>query len=298
MVALLALTAADVAARTISLAWDASADPVAGYRVYWSTQSGSFSEAEYFDVGNSLEWTGDLPGDQHYFVVRAYDEEGTLGPLSLEVGDTSAFWLTNPGDQLSDIGQVIDLPLIAHGASVTYSAEALPAALRDRPDQRPYCRHHRGAGHVSRDPRCDRPRLRRKRPRVECPVLLDHPHQFRADRDGPARPDDSRRRRRRVADLRRRSGWWHPRVFGEQSASGSCDPLHERDHQRHRLADCRRPVQRVGGRVGWRVRQQRGVRLANLARRRADDRSGHFCRRHRIVGHHGGVLHHGAAARS
>jgi hypothetical protein len=128
--ALLALSAGDAAARTIRLAWDASADTTAtGYRVYWSTEAGVYNDTDYVDVGNRLEWTGDLPGDQYYLAVRAYDEEGHLGPLSLEVGDTAAFWLSNPGDQSSETGQAVVLPLVAYGAAVTYGADGLPDGL-------------------------------------------------------------------------------------------------------------------------------------------------------------------------
>jgi hypothetical protein len=128
--ALLALSAVDAAARPITLAWDASPDTtVAGYRVYWSTQPGTYNDTDYFDVGKGLTWTGDLPGDQYYLSVRAYDADGHLGPLSLEVGDTAAFWLSNPGDQTSEAGQVVDVPLLAQGALVTYAAEGLPEGL-------------------------------------------------------------------------------------------------------------------------------------------------------------------------
>jgi hypothetical protein len=127
---MLALSAAAAAARPISLAWDASPDPtVTGYRVYWSTQPGAYNETDYVDVGDSRKWVGELPGDQYYFAVRAYDADQNLGPLSLEVGDTKEFWLSNPGDQSSETGQAVVLSLIAHGATVTYTVEGLPGGL-------------------------------------------------------------------------------------------------------------------------------------------------------------------------
>jgi hypothetical protein len=130
VVALLAVSAANAAARTITLAWDASPDTTtAGYRVYWSTLPGTYNETDYFDVGDALEWTGDLPGDQYYFVVRAYDAEGNVGAASLEVGDTRTFWLTNPGNQSSETGQPVVLQLMAHGATVAYNVEGLPSGL-------------------------------------------------------------------------------------------------------------------------------------------------------------------------
>jgi hypothetical protein len=128
--ALLALSVVEAAARTITLAWTASIDaPVAGYRVYWSTQSGVYNAIDFFDAGESLSWTGDLPGDQYFFVVRSYDAGGIVGPPSLEVGDTKDFWLSNPGNQLNEAGQVVDLALLAHGGHVTYGAAGLPAGL-------------------------------------------------------------------------------------------------------------------------------------------------------------------------
>jgi hypothetical protein len=127
---LVALSAPDAAARTIRIAWEASPDAtVTGYRVYWSTQPGVYNATDYFEAGNSLTWVGDLPGDQYFFVVRSYDATGELGDPSLEVGDTSAFWLSNPGDQSSASGDAVDLLLVAHGASVTYTADGLPGGL-------------------------------------------------------------------------------------------------------------------------------------------------------------------------
>jgi hypothetical protein len=128
--ALLGLGVVDAAARPITVAWDPSPDTtVTGYRVYWAAQPGAYNETDFVDVGDSLTWIGDLPGDQYYFAVRAYDADGKLGAFSLEVGDTRAFWLTNPGNQSSETGQSVVLPLMAQGATVVYSAEALPAGL-------------------------------------------------------------------------------------------------------------------------------------------------------------------------
>lgn len=67
-------------AATVTLAWDASHTPVAGYIVSWGTQSGQHTNS--LDVGNVTVAGIPLTGsdDLFYFVVRAYDSSGISNP--------------------------------------------------------------------------------------------------------------------------------------------------------------------------------------------------------------------------
>src|SRR5947208_5467419 len=76
-----------VHARPIVLAWDASPDDVSGYVIFYGTQAGAYPDS--IDVGNLLSYQLDLPGDQYYFVVRAYDAAGNSSPFSNEVAESS-----------------------------------------------------------------------------------------------------------------------------------------------------------------------------------------------------------------
>jgi large repetitive protein len=66
--------------------WDANSDGVTnGYRIYYGTAPGAYQPVDGIDVGNVTEFQLDLtPGLSFYFVVRAYDAEGELGPPSAE----------------------------------------------------------------------------------------------------------------------------------------------------------------------------------------------------------------------
>lgn len=74
---------------TLNMAWDASVTPeVIGYRVYYGTQSGVYTQSK--DVGNVLSTAiQDLQeGQTWYFVVRAYtatDESANSNEISQAV---------------------------------------------------------------------------------------------------------------------------------------------------------------------------------------------------------------------
>jgi hypothetical protein len=121
------LMPATVCARPIALAWDPSPDDVAGYIIFYGTQPGTYSNS--IDVGNLLSYQLDLPGDQYYLAVCAYDAAAAQGPFSNEIAESSAIKLTNPGDQTDGIGAGVSLQLAATGSPTSYTAAALPPGL-------------------------------------------------------------------------------------------------------------------------------------------------------------------------
>jgi len=76
------------APQTVQLAWDASPDPVSGYKVHYGTVEGTFSS--HLDVGNVTGWTSQtLPAGTYFFVVSAYNaagESGFSGEVSAVLG--------------------------------------------------------------------------------------------------------------------------------------------------------------------------------------------------------------------
>lgn len=97
------------AAGTISLAWDPVAN-AAGYRVYYSQTSGSFTDAQSIDVGNVLGTTisGLTDCTTWYLAVKAYNGAGSSPNFSNEVSGYPRPRLTLPtpnaamqGDQLT-----------------------------------------------------------------------------------------------------------------------------------------------------------------------------------------------------
>jgi hypothetical protein len=64
------------------LAWAASRDQVAGYRVYSGPASGQYTAV--VDVGNVTRWRVRTQG-KTWFAVKAYDAEGTESVFSNEV---------------------------------------------------------------------------------------------------------------------------------------------------------------------------------------------------------------------
>jgi len=100
--ALIVLGTGTAAAATVTLAWDASPDPVAGYIVYWGTQSGQYTQS--INVGNTANATitTSTPNRVYYFVVKAYNSSG-LGDASGEIAAwygtvASTPTISRPGD--------------------------------------------------------------------------------------------------------------------------------------------------------------------------------------------------------
>lgn len=77
-----------VFAGQVTLAWDASSGPVAGYRLYYGQESGNYTSA--IDAGIQTTYTVvDLQdGVRYYFALKAYDSSGNESGFSNEASTT------------------------------------------------------------------------------------------------------------------------------------------------------------------------------------------------------------------
>jgi len=83
---LLALFPAPLAASTLTLAWDPNMeDDLAGYKVYYGTQSGDYDSVA--DIGNVSQYKvrGLRPETRYYLALTAYDFSGNESGFSEEV---------------------------------------------------------------------------------------------------------------------------------------------------------------------------------------------------------------------
>lgn len=86
-------------AANVSLAWDANLESdIVGYKVYFGTSSGSYSDA--VDIGNRTSHTipNLLPGRTYFLALAAYNTAGLESDLSAEVS------YTPPGIALAHLG--------------------------------------------------------------------------------------------------------------------------------------------------------------------------------------------------
>jgi hypothetical protein len=80
---------------SVALAWDASPDSaVAGYRLYYGTESGSYSNSVMVGVATQATITGLLEGVTYYFACVAYDDAGAESDFSNEVSTTTGFYVS------------------------------------------------------------------------------------------------------------------------------------------------------------------------------------------------------------
>lgn len=88
---LLTLFPGRLGASALTVAWDPNTeDDLAGYKVYYGTQSGNYDFV--VDVGNVAQYTvSNLePETQYYFAVTAYDTSGNESDFSEEVGSITS----------------------------------------------------------------------------------------------------------------------------------------------------------------------------------------------------------------
>jgi hypothetical protein len=124
VVALLLGSASVLHASNVTAQWDPDPQPdLAGYKLYYGTQSGNYSTI--VDVGNVTTWSGTLSGPQrNYFAVQAYDTAGLGSALSAEVffdvpgNSVAPTIISQPATQSITVGQ---------NASFTVAASGTPA---------------------------------------------------------------------------------------------------------------------------------------------------------------------------
>ena len=133
LLALIPLSPASAFAGRVSLAWDRSPDPVAGYTVYYGTSSGNYT-ASANTTQTTLTIQGLTNGVRYYFVVKAFSSSGVYSVGSNEVNGLPANLtptLTNPGARSTQPGP-FSLTVAASdpdGDRLVYSATGLPSGL-------------------------------------------------------------------------------------------------------------------------------------------------------------------------
>ena len=106
------------AASSVSLGWDAGPNSTpAGYRLYYGTSSGSYSQTVDVGSANTATVANLVAGTTYYFAVTEYDASGVESPTSGEVSFAVAAAV--PTVSLTSPGSTINGP-----ANVTLSAAA------------------------------------------------------------------------------------------------------------------------------------------------------------------------------
>jgi hypothetical protein len=133
VVAGLLLVPVDAFAGRITLAWDPSPDPVAGYTIYWGASSGTYT-ASVNTTQTTHTIQGLTNGVRYYFVVKAFSSSGLYSAASNEVSGlptNQTPGITNPGDLTVKTGP-FSLAISASdpdGDALNYSATGLPSGL-------------------------------------------------------------------------------------------------------------------------------------------------------------------------
>ncbi|MHB1307794.1 MAG: Ig domain-containing protein [Limisphaerales bacterium] len=85
------------ASQTVQLAWDANTEPdVAGYKVYWGTSSGQYSQQLSVGAVTTAQIPDLAPGVTYYFAATALNTEGLESDYSAEIEHTPTFVNTPP----------------------------------------------------------------------------------------------------------------------------------------------------------------------------------------------------------
>lgn len=117
----------------VELEWDANSEPdVAGYKLYFGTASGNYTEA--FDAGRQTVATVSLLAETtYYFVVTAYNTEGLESPFSNEVTYTTPqvpeLLVENrvPAELIPAGGAPnLSAPAMLAGGSMSFTVSAVP----------------------------------------------------------------------------------------------------------------------------------------------------------------------------
>ncbi|MCU0589566.1 MAG: fibronectin type III domain-containing protein, partial [Syntrophobacteraceae bacterium] len=105
-------------AASVTLAWDANTDPVAGYRLHYGHASRSYQSS--VDVGNvtSYTWSGLAEGRTYYFAVTAYNASNLESSPSSELICHTITGSSGPGGGISPSGTVF----VTAGQSQTFTS--------------------------------------------------------------------------------------------------------------------------------------------------------------------------------
>ena len=90
-------------AATVLVSWNANTEEdLAGYKVYYGTQSGQYGTP--IDVGNTTSYQGSVPDDgaTYYVAVTAYDTSGNESDFSEE----TSIYISNP-DSTAPTGSIV-----------------------------------------------------------------------------------------------------------------------------------------------------------------------------------------------
>ena len=86
MIAVIAVCLGMAVASAVTLAWNASTDPiVAGYNVYYGGTSGTYTNKVNAGTATSVSINGLVPGATYYFAATTYSASGVESPFSSEL---------------------------------------------------------------------------------------------------------------------------------------------------------------------------------------------------------------------
>jgi hypothetical protein len=112
---------------SVTIAWDPNTEPdVAGYTVYWGTQSGVYTSSVTAGNVTSYTMTGLTAGATYYFAVQAFNAAGLTSPLSQEVMTTVPSDTNHAGETIEAWKarfRITDLTADPDGDGVTNQAE-------------------------------------------------------------------------------------------------------------------------------------------------------------------------------
>lgn len=82
---------------SLKIIWPANTESdLAGYKVYWGTASGTYTNSQTIGNATSYTITGLTEGTRYYIVVTAYDSDGNESTKSIEVTGTSNAYASRP----------------------------------------------------------------------------------------------------------------------------------------------------------------------------------------------------------
>ncbi|MCU0587208.1 MAG: fibronectin type III domain-containing protein [Syntrophobacteraceae bacterium] len=119
---ILLLTQASLHAAQVTLAWDANAEPVAGYRLHYGHASGAYPNSVDAGKGTTYTWPNLADGKTYYFAATAYDESNNQSDYSEELVCHTIVPTAGTGGSISPAATVF----VKSGGSQTFQIAAQP----------------------------------------------------------------------------------------------------------------------------------------------------------------------------